>query len=545
MENSFNCLFLEDYSVIPIPIYKDKDNEKFVILLDQKIYVNKFTVALLNEYICKKKQVDNSKLWKVDVKKKEIKDKNVTTEEDIVQKLYGKEMEPEELFEGYFKDENFIVSNIHIIAIFSTTACPSQQGVLQVPLKSVEDILKSVLEDFTSRTSETHTSRSDTYISQFDCYDMPLKDRDLSKIAAIIKRNVINNLRVDSSRSNAKTDFNILVRGEAPGIGKTRLGNELFHNIETNGESLFENITGFKRFEYIYLDFGNSIKLDERDYSLDNDKIICLRILYKYFIMRKYNLSFEVFRDRVLPHIKILNIPAVFASIRKNLLLKDAERLFIFLHIDEFQLIFKWDEGRDDKLFKYIINNFAPEYMHGNSSHFTFVQEFFSGTAREAAVREKEASKLTLESIKCPTLSMKSMIQIVDFYAEKYGAEKINGEYMWKLCSKFLHIIQDTGGLPRALQYMLALCFEELNTEGEFFRKISEQDFGNISRLTANKLQSLYGIYNTIRASNKIAWELLYHCVMEKLVAPGDCLDPNNKTDTIENLETETHIILR
>ncbi|GBC06268.1 hypothetical protein RclHR1_06720004 [Rhizophagus clarus] len=140
---------------------------------------------------------------------------------------------------------------------------------------------------------------------------------------------------------------------------------------------------------------------------------------------------------------------------------------------------------------------------------------------------------------------MKSIIQIVDFYAEKYSAEKINGEYMWKLCSKFLHIIQDTGGLPRVLQYMLTLCFEELNTEGEFFRKISEQDFGNISRLTANKLQSLYGIYNTIRASNKIAWELLYHCVMEKLVAPGDCLDPNNKTDTIENLETETHVILK
>ncbi|PKY38364.1 hypothetical protein RhiirA4_510181 [Rhizophagus irregularis] len=37
------------------------------------------------------------------VKRGEIKDQNVSTEEDIVQKLGGKEMEPQELFEEYFQ----------------------------------------------------------------------------------------------------------------------------------------------------------------------------------------------------------------------------------------------------------------------------------------------------------------------------------------------------------------------------------------------------------------------------------------------------------
>jgi len=97
--------------------------------------------------------------------------------------------------------------------------------------------------------------------------------------------------------------------------------------------------------------------------------------------MKKYNLNFLIFRERILPYIKTLNIQDVFGSIRNSLSLKDDERLFIFLHIDEFQRIFKWDENRNDKLFKYMINDLAPEHMYGNGSQLTFVQEFFSGTA--------------------------------------------------------------------------------------------------------------------------------------------------------------------
>ncbi|CAB5383244.1 unnamed protein product [Rhizophagus irregularis] len=88
------------------------------------------------------------KLWKVNVKKKEIKEKNISTEEDIVQELDGKEMEFQELFEEYFQDElnnkNFIVTNIHIIAIIPVTALISTTGFASrsTPESIVEYLLK-------------------------------------------------------------------------------------------------------------------------------------------------------------------------------------------------------------------------------------------------------------------------------------------------------------------------------------------------------------------------------------------------------------------
>ncbi|GES76147.1 P-loop containing nucleoside triphosphate hydrolase [Rhizophagus clarus] len=88
----------------------------------QKVYLSRFTVILLKNDICSKLNVNsnNTKLWRVNVKKCEIKDQDVSTEEDIMQKLDGKEMELQELFGEYFQDElndvNFKVSNIHIIA---------------------------------------------------------------------------------------------------------------------------------------------------------------------------------------------------------------------------------------------------------------------------------------------------------------------------------------------------------------------------------------------------------------------------------------------
>lgn len=70
--------------MIPIPIFNDV-NGKFVMFDQQKVYLNGFTVILLREYICRRKNVDNSdnmKLWKVNVERKDIKDKSIYTKED-------------------------------------------------------------------------------------------------------------------------------------------------------------------------------------------------------------------------------------------------------------------------------------------------------------------------------------------------------------------------------------------------------------------------------------------------------------------------------
>ncbi|UZO19249.1 uncharacterized protein OCT59_010547 [Rhizophagus irregularis] len=106
MAQSFNCLLLNSDILIQFPF--------LMIILKSAPFFNKANV-----------NSNNTKLWKVNVKKSEIKDKNVSTEEDIEKKLGGKEMELQELFEEYFQDEldhkNFKASNIHVIATISAT----------------------------------------------------------------------------------------------------------------------------------------------------------------------------------------------------------------------------------------------------------------------------------------------------------------------------------------------------------------------------------------------------------------------------------------
>jgi hypothetical protein len=132
------------------------------------------------------------------------------------------------------------------------------------------------------------------------------------------------------------------------------------------------------------------------------------------------------------------------------------------------------------------------------------------------------------------------------FEEGKCSAEKINGEYSWKLCNSFLQIIQDTGGLPRALQFMLTICFNKLNENGEaFFKNILGQDFDKIFSQTTIMINEKYGIFKSIKENERLALELLYCCMTEKLVTPEECLDSNDKTRTIESLGTDTHIILK
>ncbi|GBC04140.1 hypothetical protein RclHR1_05530009 [Rhizophagus clarus] len=98
-------------------------------MFDQrKIYLDSVTVLFVRDYICEKKKVidfDNMKLWKLkEVKHRNIKNQNISTEEDIVQKLKGEEMELTELFEVYIRgeldDPHFVATNIHIISIIPT-----------------------------------------------------------------------------------------------------------------------------------------------------------------------------------------------------------------------------------------------------------------------------------------------------------------------------------------------------------------------------------------------------------------------------------------
>ncbi|RGB27283.1 hypothetical protein C1646_819865, partial [Rhizophagus diaphanus] len=126
METSFNCVVLSDNTfdsldTFSIDFYKKSDNKIIAELGNKSYEFDKFKVDQLRNYICDRNNVPNSgrsavKLWKV----------NIVDEVDIKEKLKD-EMNPrlmfiKDYFENELNGEEFTLTNIHVIAIISTTA---------------------------------------------------------------------------------------------------------------------------------------------------------------------------------------------------------------------------------------------------------------------------------------------------------------------------------------------------------------------------------------------------------------------------------------
>lgn len=377
--------------------------------------------------------------------------------------------------------------------------------------------------------------------SQTDKAEMPLQDRDLTNPTSIIKDNITHRL----NGSVSKADFMILVSGGAPGIGKTRFGQGLYNHLQSHLK-----VPEWKQphFEYLYLDFGNGIKLDKYDGDFSAMVIIGLRIAYTFFVDGQYHMPFVNFRDRAMPHAELFKVANVLNYIEDRLRhqnnLQSDQDVFVFLHIDEFQLIDAWDRHIEDvqeTLFYNMIGDLAPFILPTKTPKF-FVQTFLSGTAPSAVINVKEASRISFKFIPCPLLSMKSRIDIADHFATKYNAPMLGGQYKWKLCKPLLQLLDDTGGLPRALQYLFAVCF---NYGGEqLFHSLETQSFNKIFYSTLDRLEGAYNIIKRVKENRRLALELLHHCIDAIPVELDDCLDPNAPKDTIANLERDAHIIL-
>jgi hypothetical protein len=135
------------------------------------------------------------------------------------------------------------------------------------------------------------------------------------------------------------------------------------------------------------------------------------------------------------------------------------------------------------------------------------------------------------------------MLDIANHYEQKFDAEKFDcGTYKWMLCQPFLQLLEDTGGLPRALQYVFEECFK-IGSNG-FFDIINKQNFNTIFGNVKHRLQEYYNIYGTIEKNRKLALELLYHSIDAIPVSRKTCLDPSDQDCTIENLERDAYIIL-
>ncbi|CAG8579920.1 1510_t:CDS:2, partial [Acaulospora morrowiae] len=105
---------------------------------------------------------------------------------------------------------------------------------------------------------------------------MPFMERDTDRAISRIIRNIKNHLK----GSNSKADFDILVSGGAPGIGKTRFGQELFKQLENNQNDWVPSKWTNLQLKDLYLDFGNGCQLDSYDDELTPTVIIGLRIAY-------------------------------------------------------------------------------------------------------------------------------------------------------------------------------------------------------------------------------------------------------------------------
>ncbi|RIA85808.1 hypothetical protein C1645_830258 [Glomus cerebriforme] len=248
-------------------------------------------------------------------------------------------------------------------------------------------------------------------------------------------------------------------------------------------------------FEYICIDFGNGLKLDEGDYKLS---AMALR--------HNYN--------------DLFNVDTIISSCHKSLKLSDRRQFFLYLHIDEFQLIDIWDKNNKTsppkELFKNIISDLATYMVLSSPSASSktissiFVQPFLSETAPYDVIAQKEASKTLFDFVECPLLDTASIIWIMDHFALKFNTPTFsNRVYKWKLYASLLQLLLDTGGLPHTLEQK---C----------------------------ELDKKYNVKHYVVKNRDLAIKILYNCIEGIPVTPDTCLE-NVK---VKDLEHDGCIIL-
>lgn len=344
-------------------------------------------------------------------------------------------------------------------------------------------------------------------------------------------------------------------------IGKTRFGKELFSVLKDNWiDPYYTDLQPLRwrkdniRFHYIYMDFGDGIQLQEMDNDISDPSIIIgLRIAYCYFVKGSKRMSFDTFRILVKAHNDLFRIGSVFDAIKQDLSHGSNHQLFLFLHIDEFQIVDQWDEANrkqgkpDISLFKNMINSFAPFMMPSSS---IFVQTFLSGTVPRLIISAKETSMISFGFVRCPLLSFRAMFEIAEYFSKEFDAEIFkNGTYKWTLNQRFLQLLEDTGGLPRAMELLFQECFRLGQDVGQceagfFFKNIGNWNFDSLSANIKSGLLNRYKLYESISINKELILALLRYSLSGKRVLRSMLIVPSDKHLAIGNLEYDSHIIL-
>ncbi|GBC17856.2 hypothetical protein GLOIN_2v1729495 [Rhizophagus irregularis DAOM 181602=DAOM 197198] len=156
--------------------------------------------------------------------------------------------------------------------------------------------------------------------------------------------------------------------------------------------------------------------------------------------------------SEIILGLRLSNVLLYIHNLEHESLIQRGKHLFIFLQIDEFQLIFKERNG-GEKLFKQLMYTLG-HHMAGEIPE-VFVQTLLSGTAPQDAIRAMEPTMYSIEPLDLPLLSLESRLEIMREFATNHGVS----DCVWVPKVWIHQLLLDTGGLPRALEYLFAEFF--------------------------------------------------------------------------------------
>ncbi|UZO27873.1 uncharacterized protein OCT59_021426 [Rhizophagus irregularis] len=483
-EIMLGCIVLGEKNAFPV----DFDTGKTIGHLKGAIKEKK-SVAFCNT------DANNLKLWKVNIP--ESKKQEIYEGIDIKVKFGGEELDSDLKTIGHVFEEQPPSEHIHILVQLPTPATtgPSHQGVPQVT--SIEDAMKKILEGI-------HKQMDVDNVDNNKPKPMALKQRDLKQAIDVIDRNFCNSLdkqkAIKKETPTAKTNYRILLCGGAPGIGKTRYGVELFNCLNKEWKIL----KGQKPYMlYMLFDFTNGYALDEYeiqgDIKIASEIILGLRLAYHYLVHKKYVMSFTVFPN--------------------------------------FQRA-KWGE----KLFKQLMYTLG-HHMAGEIPE-VFVQTLLSGTAPQDARRAMEPTIYSIEPLDLPLLSLESRLEIMREFATNHGVS----DCVWVPKVWIHQLLLDTGGLPRALEYLFAEFFgQDFTRVKEFFEDLEKKKLipSTIYTSVSKDIDTAYKIKPYAREHKMLIYELVYRNIMEIESDISDVLQDGDHRIKLEHLERDKHLILR
>ncbi|CAB5364583.1 unnamed protein product [Rhizophagus irregularis] len=376
---------------------------------------------------------------------------------------------------------------------------------------------------------------------------MALKQRDLKQAIDVIDRNFCNSLdkqeAIKKETPTAKTNYRILLCGGAPGIGKTRYGVELFNCLDKE----WKISKGQKpHMLYMLFDFTNGYALDEYeiqgDIKIASEIILGLRLAYHYLVHKKYVMSFTVFRTKSNEYkqfFRLSNVLLYIHNLEHESLIQRGKHLFIFLQIDEFQLIFK-ERNEGEKLFEQLMY-ILGHHMAGEIPE-VFVQTLLSGTAPQDAIRAMEPTMYSIEPLNLPLLSLESRLDIMRDFATNYDVS----DCVWVPKVWIHQLLLDTGGLPRALEYLFTEFFGQgFTSVREFFEELETKTPSRIYSEIVYKLDDAYNISTYASDHKKLIYEIVYRNIMEIESKMSDELQDGRFIIKLEHLERDRHLILR